>query len=94
MIERCEYVVLYDVILLESEGNSTVYSRHFSSTSKNCSNGECSVSLSMFTSSGHYSLIFRPSNEFYQSLTTVIPTTSIGKHYFLQSSLIHWYRYI
>ena len=89
MIERCEYVMLYDVILLESERNSTVYSKQFSSTSRSCSDGECLVSLSLSTSSGHYSLIFRPSNEFYQSLTTVIPTTSIGKHYFLQSFLIH-----
>ena len=77
---RCEYVMNFTLRLLENKRNDTVYSKHFSSRSDICSNGRCSISLSLLISNESYTLILLADNTFHRSLTPTIPVTVFGKY--------------
>ena len=77
---RCKYVVNFTLRLLENKRNDTVYLRHFSSRSDICSNGRCSISLSLLISNESYTLILLADNTFHRSLTPTIPVTVFGKY--------------
>ena len=77
---RCEYVVNFTLRLLENKRNDTLYSKHFSSRSDICSNGRCSISLSLLISNESYILILLADSTFHRSLTPTIPVMVFGKY--------------
>ena len=77
---KCKYVVNFTLRLLENKRNDTVYLKHFSSRSDICSNGRCSISLSLLISNESYTLILLADSMFYRSVTPTIPAMVFGKH--------------